>query len=280
MKKQMIKLYVILFATLGFIGSASADLVYLPYYFDATGTSNAGNDAVQVNEHLDYIGAVYAENSYTSSSNFNLYQHGYAEIAGKDGGTINSFILNDIVASYEGGGNGTLGGQTHFTTGIISLFAGGYDGTLIAEFDIIGGGAEQLDIVGAPNGASSLNGQATYFKSGYFFKNSDGTGDFADFSLIGEEIIFGFATSDLTFATNQGTIDNYQTSLNVAFPGVDFSGVNITDDEGRLTNLYSGSNGQFRVGTDVGEVPEPGILSLVGLAFLLMGVVTRRQQAA
>ena len=276
MKKLMVKFYMILFAALAFVGSANA--AYLPYWFDPTGNGNVGGAAVKVNEFLDYIGAVYAENTYTSETQFDLQQSGYAEIIGRDSSSTASFIVNGIVASYSGDGTGTLGGQTEFTSGTISLFAGGYGNTLIAEFEITGGGAEQLNAAGAPNGASNLIGRATFFEEGYFFKDNGGTisltDDFGTFDLD-QEIMFGFATSNLSFSSNQQTIDEQQASLNQAFPGNSFSGINVLDGDGRLTNLYSGSNGQFRL--EDTEVPEPGVLSLVGLAFLLMGAMTRRQ---
>lgn len=279
MKKFITKFCVILFAPLVFASSTSA--AYLNYWFDPTGSGTLAN-AVNVNEYLDYTGSVYAQNTYTSDTGFDLSQYGYAKITGHDGlpNTPGSSaeILNNaqIFASYSGGGNGDLSTNAiSFTDGTINLFTPGFDGTNIASFNITGGGGVINDL-GAPNGSSTLNAVATSILAGYFFVNDNGAlGQDLSQLVSGGEVVFGFATSNLSLVADN-TVPAVHDILDSAFPEVAFV-QNTQDGNGRYTNLTSASNGQWRMEVDSAEVPEPGILSLVGLAFLLMGVMARRQ---
>jgi hypothetical protein len=262
-------------AVLGLGISISANAAFISYWFDPNGAVNGTTDAILVSEYLDFTGAVYAENTYTGPTTFNLEQFGYATILGNDGlGNALPYVLNNVVASFSGSGTGNLATEsTSFTDGTIDLFVGGFAGTQIAAFNIIGGGAQIVSTSGAPNGASGLDGLATSFASNYFFFDNGGTIG-ADFSTIDlTEFILGFATSNLSLTTNQQTINGQRSILKAAFPAETFSTGNAIDGSGRLTNLYSGANGQFRLT----QVPEPGTIALLGIGLLGLGAKARRR---
>ncbi len=258
--------------------SSTANAGFLSYYFDPTG--DGGANAVHVSEYLNYLGGVYAENTFDGdSTEFTLQQWGYAEITGKDGVGSNEVTNADIFASFSGSGQGDLAtGSATFTDGTLELFSGGFESeegsTRIAEFKIIGGGSQLLEVTGAPDGFSGLDTRATYFAEGYFFKDNNGAlGD--DFSTLDldQEFLFGFATGTLSLAS--GAIPSLREQLDKAFPGNTFADGNTLDDDGRLVTLYSAADGQFRIST----VPEPATLALAGVGLLALGFAMRRRRS-
>lgn len=260
-------------AVAGGLATSGGANAFVSFWFDADGAAGPLAPTL-VNEYIDYVGAVYAENTYTGATTFTLEQSGYVEVVGKDG-ALNLPIANaGVVASFSGSGTGDLAsGLASFTDGLLEIFQPGFGGTLIGTFDILGGGAVISPVTGAPNGASSLSVQATDLAAGYFFMDNGGVLG-ADFATLPAELIFGFATSNLSLISNQGTIDDVQTVLDSAFPGNTFSGANVTDAGGRLTNLYSGANGQFRYNL----VPEPASLALLGIGLFGLAAAGRRKQ--
>jgi hypothetical protein len=258
--------------------AGSANAAFVSFFFNPAGTGAA--TGVSVSEFLDFTGAVYAENTYTGATSFEFDQYGYAQITGRDSGSVQmSFILNEIYASFSGSGTGDLAtGATSFLDGTLNLYKGGLDGnvnTLIASFAIVGGGSQITSTTGAPNGASTLIAQATSFAEGYFFTAQNGT-DFSTLNFVNAPL-FGFATSNLSLTTATVAQAEQRGFLEQAFPTDTFTTGNTTVGNGdtRLVTLYSGGNGQFRL-TET-SVPAPGVLALMGLGLLGLGAARRRR---
>lgn len=239
---------------------------------------DADGNKVQVNEYLDFTGNSYIQLTPAGGNNFTFADNGFFQVTGRDGMGINTHWLGagqprDLTALFSGGtGTGTFGGPISFTGGLLELFSdanfdyasttGAYgtnNGTKIGSFTLVEGSGF-VDPTGVPNGLLTLVFQATELAAGYWF-GPDGMTDLS--TLIGQDLLFGFVT------TNATVLENPNTTL-VAELG-EMVGIGNIDDvvnDPDLGSFIVSNNGQYRTSIVPGTVPEPGVLALLGLGML------------
>ena len=247
--------------------SAPASATLTNWYVDTDGAG--GNAPVLVRDYLDLTGISYVNNTFNggSGTTFDFKEVGRFSALTADGGTFNggSNLNPNLNTYFTANGNGTTGGLLNFIAGTLNVFSGA---TNIANFDLMSGSANLAANSTLPNGTVSLIFKATSMVNGYFFDQN--MNDLAPIANSFDGLIFGFATTNAISGTSQVPVElisDYNAAFNPDITGPIFG-------DGR-NNLYLSNNGQFRM-----EVPEPGMLSLFGIAFLGMGFLGRRRKSS
>lgn len=279
--------------SLALVGTASASTVLTNWKFNPVGTGAA--TAQTIGEYLDVSGNTFIQLNATSASTFNFVEHAVFNIsqADSDGQFFSTnFSGGNISATFEAYGSGNFSGAYAFSGGSIRMYqnpvnnqygttAGVYGanlGTRIAEFSVMAGGGGLVD----GNGNPISNDQVTVFAKatspggltpGYFFRNNG-------VDLAGEDILsFAFAN-----ANGIGTISPNLVK-EVACQYASYTGPGC--GTGTYSNVagnhfFVSNNGKFKLAepSSLSQVPEPGSLSLFGLAILAAGVVRRKRKQA
>ena len=264
--------------------ATSAQAAFMSYWFDADGTAGPGS-AQLIYEFMDINTGFLGVNSNFVGSTYDFDQYGRAAISGINGGVnadldaSSAAAYNNAKAKYFGSGTGDFSTNTFSfnpSGGKIEFYNPAYT-NLIASFDIKSGGGLIL-ASGVPNGTSTMSAGATFFESGYFFRDNAGVQG-ADFTLsapyTGADALFGFSTTNVSLITNADQRNTLDGLLSAAYSDAavqNANGANILDGSNRLTQFYASANGQFRVS----DVPEPASLTLVGLGLLGLAFARRR----
>jgi len=243
--------------------SAPASATLTNWYVDTDGAG--GNAPVLVHDYLDIVGAAFVNNTLYSATNFTFNEVGRFGTPSTDGGTLlgGQTLSPQFQAYFSGTGSGTAGGNLSFNPGgLLSVFSGAND---IANFSLQSGSAVLNANSTLPNGTISLIFKATSMSTGYFFDSA-----MHDLSLQANSptgLVLGFATTNaipLTGNVSTALIGDYNSLFSPTFANP------VTPDGREL--LYISNNGQFRL-----SVPEPSILSLLGIALVGVGFSTRRK---
>lgn len=285
--KQLSKLAAAAAIAMSMFGSAHAETVVNNWFFNPTGVGGAAA-GVLVNEYLDVVGNGFVDITPTVGQNFSFDEWGVFSVSGRDGLPGLPGYTGEITAVLNATGAGTFSNGFNFSGGTLDVYAdttpdygttvgtfGADNGTLIASFEIIGGGGA-VDASGNPvsNGQVVINVKASPgdLTPGYWFSpvpsgdlSSVGTFAFAftnannaqsPSTTLVSELVCGLATSD-GFGGGAGFCP---------------SGVGYTQQPGDF--LVINNNGQFKL-----AVPEPGSIALVGLALLAAGGIRRKTKA-
>ncbi len=158
---------------------------------------------------------------------------------------------------------------TWFSPNLGSVFAGP------DVITVVDGGSPEIECVGNGGGTSTICGGGNFFTDASFdFGASSITYDQIPGPFYGSAAFNGFEFSDLDWTDGPGRVVGFTLTTGIA--GLDPSRVTFGDDFVRV-NMEGLGTGRFVVDLDVEHVPEPGVLSLVGIG--LLGFALRRFRA-
>lgn len=272
---------------LGTAGTAIASPVMNNWVFNPIGGGFENGELIR--EYLDFNGNAFIHLTPSGGTSFTFREHAVFNVVQADS-SGRLFPMNfpggNVTATFEGMGTGTFGGGFSFSGGTIRMYSnpnnnayagtegyfGANLGTVIAEFDVFGGGGLVDE-----NGVPTTNGQVSVFaqaapgmlQPGYFFNSS------------GQDMS---RTSLLSFAfTNANALSKPSTNLvtevacqYAGFTGGGCSGGTYANRPGEY--FFVGSNGQFKL-AELAEVPEPASIALFGIALLAVGATARKRKA-
>jgi len=259
----------------GVMAPASA---FQTFSINAQSDGFAGVDATAL-EYLDFIGNSFIVNTFagvpTVGSSFTFVDDGVFKVTGVDGTPHLSFGGAELTTIFHGTGTGTLGGSISFTSGTLSVYAdgaqdysstngiyGANNGTLIGTFDLTFGSG-LIDNNATPNGLITLEFAATSLAANTWFDLSGN-----DLSLNAQN--FAFVTS------NASVLQAASATLTAELicQGSGFNCPTGTPFSNAPQNFLVSNNGQYR--TDTAQIPEPGILALLGIGLIGFGLSKRK----
>lgn len=244
--------------------SAPASATLTNWYVDTNGTAadTATAGMTSVSDYLNLAGKAYIQNSFSSANNFTFKESAYLNVVGSDDSPFLSGLTSTFIATGSGTVSSPAGSLTFNPGAILALFDGA---TQIGAFSLTSGDGFLNPGSVLPNGDISFIFKAISLTAGYFFDSSHT--DLSSVVTDPDGLLFGFATTNAKAI--KGPVDaNLVTGFNTAF------GTNLTGDvnaDGR-NSLYVSNGGQFQF-----DVPEPSLLSLLGLGLLVAGFTTRRK---
>lgn len=249
--------------------SSTASAAYLTnWYIDPDGAAGAAGKT-QVAEYLNIQGTSFIQNTFANLDGDNIVEAGegftFKEAANFTAGSTGPFpsnTFNPLVSGvFTAEGSGFVGGNLSFSSGVLELYSGAIN---FGTFELSAGEAVLAPGGLVPNGFFTLTFKALNLDAGYLFNAA-----MEDLSLIVDDpegLLFGFSTTNATELPGQTANAPLVADYTAAF------GAPVSTVDNGTTTLYLGNGGQYRL-----EVPEPSMLSLLGLALLGVGFSTRRK---
>jgi len=256
-------LYSAAVATSLFAVAATASATTLSnWYVDSDG-SGTTSSKVLVPDWLNFDGSSLIQNTFSSASTFSFKEVAIFNVTST--GIDPSVGLNpQITAKFSAEGTGVVGGNLTFSSGTLDLYSGS---TKFGVLDLLGGTVALIAGGYVPNGIFTLGFKASSLDTGYLFDPAQN-----DLKAVVDDpkgLLFGYAASNAqerVGKTANAPLVTYFTDI--------FGAPVSTVDDGVKT-LYIGNGGQYSM-----EIPEPSILSLLGLALFGVGFTTRRKTKA
>ena len=246
--------------------TASADAYLHNWFIDPDGSAGvAGKTSVA--DYLNISGTSFIQNTFSAAPAPGV-AFSFQEAANFTSSTTGAFPVNGfapgVTGKFTATGNGTVGGNLSFSGGLLELYSGSA-ATAFGTFELQSGEAVLAPGGLVPNGFFTLTFKALTLDAGYLFDSS--LKDLSNIVSDPNGLLFGFSTTNATELTGQTANAPLVADYSAKYGAPAFG----TTDNG-TTSLYLGNGGQYRL-----SVPEPSMLSLLGLALVGFGFTTRRK---